>query len=282
MLTRRPAGEGRSGEAGFSLIETLVAMVAGVIVIGALFAILEVGLHQSARLNDVNVATKTGRATMTRMVDELHSACVSAKYAPVKEGSSETKLIFVNGYGKSSTLPIPSAVGATKGFEGIHRDTLEWEEKPAANSNKEGILRDKTVTATGESAGSYTYGEESIKGGSIIGERISPSETKVENAKGEKVFPPIFSYYAYASSASTGTGAASSTLTPIELKGGTLSEPQAKTVAAVGIAFHALPTDKLSTINRSIKETGVDVNSLVTLAFSAPTSEATIKGGPCE
>lgn len=266
------------GELGFTLIETLVAMVAGLIVMGALYAILEVSLHQSTRLTDVASATQSGRITLTHMVDQLHSACVSAKFSPVKEGSSETKLILVDGYSEKSSLP-PTSLTPSTGKEGVRKDTLEWTETPLANANKEGTLRDKTRLGTSEpnGEGEYGYAEESPKGGTVIGERISASETK--NAKGET--PPMFTYWAYATKAAASTEAASSTLTEIK-PSPTLTGAQAKTVAAVGLNFHALPPDKASTINHTIKETGVDLNSLVTLAFSAPSSEATIKAGPCE
>jgi hypothetical protein len=250
-------------------------------VLGALLGILEVGLHQSTRLNDVNAATLSGRSTLTRVVDELHSACISSKFAPVKKGSSETALVLVNGYGESASLPTPSATGATtKAFEGVRKDTIEWVEEPKLS--KEGLLRDKVQIASGEAngEGEYPWGEESPKGGLIIGERLSVSESKVGSPPET---PPMFTYYAYASSASTNVNAESTTLTKIKLaSGSSLNEAQAKTVAAVGLAFHALPGDKTSAITSRLKETGVDLSSLVTFAFSAPNSEATIKAGPCE
>jgi prepilin-type N-terminal cleavage/methylation domain-containing protein len=265
-------------ERGFTLIEVLVAMVCGLVVMGALFAILEVGLHQSSRLTDVSSATQSGRITLTRMVDELHSACISTKYVPVKAGSTESKLILVDGYSQAAELPPTSKQAATPA-EGVRKDEITWTEEPAANANKEGSLTDKAFLATEgpNSEGEYIFsGKATPEPGVRIGERISRPKS------GEELLP-IFSYYAYAAEASSSTSSASSALseTPIKISGALTAE-QAKTVAAVGIAFHSFPPDKVSTINKSIKETGSDLSTQTTLDFSAPNSESTLKAGPCE
>src|ERR1700690_1588251 len=83
---------------GFTLIEVLVAMVTGIIVTGALFAILEVSTRQAARVSEVAQATQVGRTAMTHVVDELHSACLSNGFTPVKPVTTATKLVFVNAY----------------------------------------------------------------------------------------------------------------------------------------------------------------------------------------
>jgi Tfp pilus assembly protein PilW len=267
------------GEQGFTLIETLVAMVCGMIVMGALFAILEVSLHQSSRITDVTSATQAGRVTLTHIADELHSGCIASKFTPVKAGSSETKLILVNGYGPEAELAPGGAKAATTA-EGVRKDEIEWVEEPKGNSLKEGVLRDKAFLATaGPGAeGEYTYSAKATpESGTVIGERVRQTETA------SKELVPIFRYYAYATKSSTSLSEASSTLqeTPIKITG-SLTAEQAKTVAAVSVSFRTLPPDKLSTITRTSGETGADLNTLVTFAFSAPSSEATITASPCE
>ena len=60
-------------------------MVTGIIVTGALFAILEVSTRQSSRLSNVAQATQVSRNAMTKIVDQLRSACLSTNFTPVIE-----------------------------------------------------------------------------------------------------------------------------------------------------------------------------------------------------
>src|ERR1017187_9006812 len=87
---------------GFTLIETLVAMITGIVVTGALFAILEVSMHQTARAGDVVQASQSGRNAMTRIVDELRSACMSSEFTPVQAKSTPSQLVFRNTYSEKA------------------------------------------------------------------------------------------------------------------------------------------------------------------------------------
>jgi Tfp pilus assembly protein PilW len=270
MLSPRGSRPLAGDERGFTLIETLVAMVTGMIVLGALWGILEVGLHQSARITDEASSVQAGRITMTRILDELHSACVSTKFVPVQAESTSTKLLLANGYGEKSELP-PAGEGAST-REGVREDEIAFKEEPEPNANKEGYLVDKTFLALEGPSSANKYKFSSVAAATTrIGEGIS-TKTKKNEA--------IFTYYAYNTKATTALNEAASTLTPIAVSG-KLTEAQAKTVAAVGVEFTTLPT-KTSRITKYVPENGIELNSLVTLAFSAPNAESTVKAGPCE
>jgi predicted RecA/RadA family phage recombinase len=90
-----------SGEAGFTLIEALVAMVSGLIVVAAAFAILQVSLRQTTRIADKVSADQRGRMAMEKIMLELHSSCVSNGANPILVGSEGSKLIFESHTGTS-------------------------------------------------------------------------------------------------------------------------------------------------------------------------------------
>ena len=117
-------------------------MVTGVIVTGALFAILDFSVRQSSRLSGVAQATQTGRVAMTRIVDELHSSCICRRLPPVIEGSTPSKLIFVNGYDekeepKEKSEEPPAELPPAS----IHKDVIEY-------NRATGKLVDTVYTAT--------------------------------------------------------------------------------------------------------------------------------------
>ncbi len=244
-------------EAGFSLMEVLVAMVCGIIISGALFAILEVSLHQTSRITDRVQATQLGRTAMTKIIDELHSGCLAREFAPVKAGSGPKELKFATGFSEKTQLE-PSEV-----FE--HR--IYWDEK------EPGKLFDKTFNAKKTSAWPTFEFEEGFASKELVAENIYRQTNKAK----EKV--PIFQYYKYATKASLGTTeSASSTLMPIALgEKETLTAEGAKSVAAVQVGFSQAPQNNNLALNRS-----VEFSNLVTFAFASPASEATITDGPCQ
>lgn len=272
-----------AGQSGMTLIETLVAMVAGMVVVAALLTIMEVSLRQSSRLADVAQATQLGRSAMTRMMDELHSACVEQGFSPVKEKSTENVLIFVNGYGgpnkqgaegkeegKSEVANVGTAA------EGVREDKIVW-------SSTAHTLTDYTYYATGKASnGEYDFASAaSPSTGVRIGERI----TQIK--EGTKTVP-IFQYFAYASSAATSTAAVSSQLNETTLApsgDGELSAANAETVASVLVSFRSSPSDgygesyseKQSYLGRT-----ASMVSQATFAFSAPRPESAATEGPCE
>lgn len=242
---------GPLGDAGFTLIELLVAMVAGIVVIGALYTILEVSLLQSTKVANETYAAQLGRTAMTKLVDELHNACISTEFTPVQssekagEKTTGTKLIFINTYSKT---PVPAIKEA-------YRHEVVWSAE--SGSTTRGTLTDNVRQGAGGSWPSITSWGTATK--ESIASRISLVKSR------------IFTYYKYGSSSSEEKGALE------EIKSEELTEKSAAEVAAVEINFGAAATSANSTLERSIT-----LSNLVTFAFSAPSQETPIKDGPCQ
>ena len=235
--------------AGFMLIETLVAMISAIVVTGALFAILIVSLHQTSRITGRVQATQLGRTTMTRMVDELHSACIAREFTPIQPKSSETELIFISGVGTEAVL--------SKAY--LHKITY---------SKTEGILVETTIASSSGEWPNFEY--KSTPTTRRIGEYISQS-------KNGELPIAVFQYYKYAES-STSTNAVT-TLAPEPLKaeaGTGLTATQSKEAAAVQINYTAGAPE-----GKQYKPT-IELSDQVTLAFTAPSAETPIVAKPCE
>jgi Tfp pilus assembly protein PilV len=260
---------------GFTLIETLVAMVTGVVVTGALFTILAVSARQSSHLSNSAAATTAGRSAMNRLVDALHSACIEKGFAPVKKGSTSTTLIFVSGYDQK---PIEETPGTKKGSSteeppseltenDIYKDVVEYKAAP------EEKLVDKRYTAntTAQTSGEYAFKE-----------YATYTLTNVAPAEVNGAAVPVFRYYPYNTVASTTTSTAASTLNATPL-GTPLTAATAAQVAGVAVAFRAAaPTTEYKLSSSPLKGTYAEFSTLTTFAFMAPNSEASIVAKPCE
>lgn len=243
--TQRLAG----GEHGFTLIETLVAMISGVVVTGATFSILIVALHQTSRITDSVQATQLGRTTMTRVIDELHSACIARKFTPVQEGSSGTKLIFVNAYSKESVIKKAEA----------YEHEIEW-------STATQKLTDTVIPASSGEWPNFTFASTPTK--TVLGEHIS------EQGGGST---PIFRYYEYGETYNSGSSEPVSTLVEMKNVPSSGMKAEAANVAAVLVSFTTKPIDGQTALSRA-----AEFSNQYTFAFGAPSSETTIVDGPCQ
>jgi type II secretory pathway pseudopilin PulG len=89
---------------GFTLIEMLVATAAGMIVLLAAFALLDVSASQSSRIGDKVDADQQARTAMENIMLELHSSCVAAATTPVQAGSDDTSIGFISQMGSNSNF----------------------------------------------------------------------------------------------------------------------------------------------------------------------------------
>jgi prepilin-type N-terminal cleavage/methylation domain-containing protein len=239
---------------GFTLIEVLVAMLTSVVVTGALFGILLVTLHQTSRITDRVQASQLGRTAMTKMVDELHSACLARELSPVQANSSPSELRFETGFSEKPVIEYKEA--------SEHR--ILW----TGTYPKSGNLIDKTYEAKSTSTWPKFAFEVTPASEVLLAEYVYAQSATV----------PIFRYYKYATSASAGTETTpTGTLEEVTPEGGKLTAKQAEGIAAVQVSFSQAPSDNNLKLGRPVEFT-----SLATFAFAAPNSEATITDGPCQ
>jgi type II secretory pathway component PulJ len=245
LIPKRHRSLDLADSAGFMLIETLVAIISATVVTGALFAILIVSLHQTSRISGRLQATELGRTTMTRMVDELHSACIAKEFLPLQEKSSPTELIFISGVGEEAVLKKAA----------LHKIVY---------NESAGTLVETTTPSSGGEWPTFEYK------GTPTTTRIGQYITAAKSG-GTK---PIFQYYKYAQSSNSTN--ALSTLEQLPVGTGGLNEAQAKEATAVGIAFTAGASE-----GSQYKPT-VELTDQATLAFTAPSAETPIVQKPCE
>jgi len=150
-------------ERGVTIVEMLVSMMIGLAVLGGIVTLVTVTARSSGRISERVAADQIARPMMTRIMNELHSTCVSPGLAPILSGSDGSAVSFIHGTG--------SAVAVTPA-----KRTIEL------NGD---VLTDSTYPRTGGTAPNWTFAS-------------SPSQTYrlLENV-GTIDSTPIFRYYAY-------------------------------------------------------------------------------------
>jgi Tfp pilus assembly protein PilW len=139
-------------EAGFTLVELLVAMVASVAIIAALVTLMSVSLHQEIQVSDRVQDDRAGRSAMNRILEELHSGCTGFGAAAIQAPSTTpvsplaatgaVNLWFLSAYGlTTSGQASPSTV--------VEHD-INWTATKTSNTGEAlGTLRDYSFTGTG-------------------------------------------------------------------------------------------------------------------------------------
>jgi hypothetical protein len=93
-------------ERGYTIVELLVGSMMAMIVLGAILAMVQVATGNQDRVAERVYANQRGRPVMNRIVDQLHSACVSSGLAPVRAGSTGASMILYSKSGKTVS-PVP-------------------------------------------------------------------------------------------------------------------------------------------------------------------------------
>jgi Tfp pilus assembly protein PilW len=248
----------RADTHGFTLIETLVSMIAGVVVTGALSMVFIVALHQTSRLTDSVQATQLGRTAMTHVIDELHSACLSRNYAPVQEKSKTTELIFRNAYSEATI--IPNAKEAPIAGTGAYQHKIVW-------SSAAHTLTDFVYPS--ESGGEWPKFKFATTAQPASGILFASNVSEAKSGA-------IFKYYKYGETASSSSTTALSTLVPVTPPPEGFNSAEAASVAAVLVSFTTAPINNHTALSRS-----AEFSNQVTFAFGTPSSETKIEDQPC-
>jgi Tfp pilus assembly protein PilW len=245
---------------GFTLIEALVAMIAGVVVLGALVVILEVTINQTSRIDETAQANQTGRTTMTRIVDELQSACLGREFAPIRGSSTDNVLRFAAAYSKEANIKASEAA----------EHEIVW------SKAGETLTEYKYAGSSGENTGIVFSTTKESSSGTRIGEKIG-------HPVSEEV--PIFRYYKYRATPIGTSETPENALEQIKPTTETteLGSAAAKLVAAVVVTFKAgaLHQELLANETKARESVRSELSDQTTFAFAAPTSETTITDGPC-
>jgi prepilin-type N-terminal cleavage/methylation domain-containing protein len=167
---------GVAAEAGFTLVELLVAMSIGLVVMFAVTTIMIVTLHQTQRTFTSVDATRQARNALATIENELHSACVNGD-APVLTGSDGSNLNFLSYTGGAAN---PAPVWHVLSFSG---GTLTDSVYPAVY----------TATTTGHT---WTQGTP----------RTSQT-TLLTSVAQQSALVPVFRYYQYVQAYTSGGNA---------------------------------------------------------------------------
>lgn len=276
-LTRLRCGLTRE-DAGFTLVELVVAMAMGIVVMFALSDIMIVMLHQSQRTFTRVDATRQARVALNNIDNELHSACVDGS-PPIQATSTGTSLIFLSYSGNSAS---PTPVWHQLTFSGGTLKDFRWT-----------AVTNPTYTQTG--TGPEWQAGTALPPASVTLLSNASQQTKA----GSPV--PVFQYFRYTATTPTDSSGdtyytvpdgttvnpltqAAITAAPLSVTGTGLSQDDAANTVEVLISLVAGATSE--NINKTSIETD-SVTDAISLRLTTPPNYLppgkSISGyGPCE
>jgi Tfp pilus assembly protein PilW len=269
MLAFPHPSPGSSGEQGTTLIELLVAILASIVVVGALMAILELSLGQQARITDRAQADQIGRSAMSKIVEQLHSACTgttpiqapsSTPTSPL-ESANRVNLWFISAYGNSDSGE--AELGT------VTEHDIHWGETGESDTHlKLGTLTDYAFTGTGTQT-KWTFPSFTTANAkaTVIAKNVVPPLVGSS--------PTIFQYYKYETNSSSSNYGKLVAMPSSEA----LTVETAKTVAKVAISFTQAPEPEAGKAADTRLDRTASLSDSVVLRLD-PTSSGS--ESPCE
>jgi hypothetical protein len=182
LITRSAAA--LRDESGVTLIELLTVIAIGIVIMSALFTILDVTLHQTSRQLTRVAATQRARTTFESIENELHSACIASGEAPIQPStlatggangsiaSDASNLVFVSQYG-TAVSPTPVE----------HRIAFD---------SSTGTLKEYTYSVSGSSPSNWTFATTPTSGTT---KTLLNNVKQATDSSGTAI--PVFQYFAY-------------------------------------------------------------------------------------
>lgn len=93
-------------ESGLTLVELLVSITTGLVVMAAIASAMVMTIRETGRVTSHVESNQRSRLAMTKIVNQLHSACFAPQIAPVRAESNGSVLTFVHQVG-SQVAPVP-------------------------------------------------------------------------------------------------------------------------------------------------------------------------------
>ena len=255
MLNTRSLGS----EEGFTLVELLATMVAGIVVLMALLTIMDVTLQNTTHAFSQVDATQRARPAFTSIENELHSACFADEETPIQSGSGPNALIFLTSTG----------TGATPN---------EYWHEIDYNPSPQNTLTDST----------YATSQTTVNGvpgwtrGALQSTRTILTNVAQSQPSAAQPLTPVFQYFAYQTAPGTdaagnqyeilpdGTapipGTSTTVFNPLA-PGTTLTGTQAATVAEVLITLSVGPAGGYNE-KTNYSDVGENVSDAITFRFT--------------
>jgi hypothetical protein len=198
-------------EDGLSLVELLVAMAIGMIVLAGVFTVVLAGTRSANRTTARVIANQSARPVLSRIIDELHSSCISPDLAPIQQGSTPTSITFIYSTDRGVT-PVPS-------------------KRTISLNTTTGVLTESVYSYLSGSAPSWNF-------------NATPTTTTLLKSVDQPTvagnLAPVFSYYAYGSDG---------LISPTPLASTNLTLLEAASVAQVDVTFRMTPPRTTSNID---------------------------------
>jgi hypothetical protein len=161
-------------ERGTTLVELLVSIMIGIVVLGTLVTIVNVADRGSGRVAASVDANQHARPVMQRIMDELHSTCVTRGLAPVLTGSTGSQIEFIHQTGSAATLtPVK------------RRITLSGR-----------TMTERVYNSTGGTVPNWTFSSSPSSTRTLLGPDPE-GDGGVTSATVNGAVVPLFRYYAY-------------------------------------------------------------------------------------